>query len=414
MAQTPAGWLVAEVDAATCNACRVCVEVCPGRHLRPGLLPPQLDPFEGPIEAAYTGRACERQLLDHAQSGGVVTAVLEHLLNSGEITEAVVSQMPEDGSLRPQPISTADAEQVRRAGGSKYCPIPVAGALPKQPEGNGTRTALVALACHVHGIRNAQRLLKDWRDWDPLIGGLICQGVLSFLAMDHLIGRGGVARERVLSYRFRSKQFHGWPGDGSIRTREGTDKCVPKQCRLRCKSTFTPNYCRLCFDKMNVLADLVLGDAWGLCDDKAGTSVVLARTRRGRDALEATADAGTLTLRPVSPEDVFRGQGLQDYRRDWAAYMAASKATGQSVPDFGIESRWHPPIDGVSLKPYRKQLEWARALAAAETPDRAARAASRHLLIGSFTRGLSRLASVRRIGASLVRRLQGRLGKVDR
>ena len=113
MAQTPAGWLVAEVDAATCNACRVCVEVCPGRHLRPGLLPPQLDPFEGPIEAAYTGRACERQLLDHAQSGGVVTAVLEHLLNSGEITEAVVSQMPEDGSLRPQPISTADAEQVR-------------------------------------------------------------------------------------------------------------------------------------------------------------------------------------------------------------------------------------------------------------------------------------------------------------
>jgi len=413
MDETPAGWLAAQVDRTACDGCRVCIEVCPGRHLRPGVLNRQSDPFEGPVEAAYVGRTSDRKLLQHSQSGGVVTAVLEHLFDSGQITQAVVADMPEDGSLRPRPLLTADRGAVRQAGGSKYCPIAVAAVLPPRPVGAVGPTALVGLPCHVHAWRNAQQMLKGWRGWDPLMIGLVCQGVLSFLAMDHLIGQGTVARDAVAGYRFRSKRFHGWPGDGCIIARDGNRQCVSRLRRLRCKSVFTPAYCYLCFDKMNLLCDIVVGDAWGLCDDKRGTSAVLARTPRGLEALEAAAGRGALNLDPVSPEAIFRGQGLPAYRRDWAAYTAAWTKLGHDPPDFGIEARWHPPAERLALRPYRKQLRWARSFAAAETPDEALRAAERRLRLNDVTGTLSRYTSLRRIGRALWRRLRRGTRKVE-
>ena len=130
-------------------------------------------------------------------------------------------------------------------------------------------------------------------------------------------------------------------------------------------------------------------------------------------ALEAAAGRGALNLDPVSPEAIFRGQGLPAYRRDWAAYTAAWTKLGHDPPDFGIEARWHPPAERLALRPYRKQLRWARSFAAAETPDEALRAAERRLRLNDVTGTLSRYTSLRRIGRALWRRLRRGTRKVE-
>jgi coenzyme F420 hydrogenase subunit beta len=113
MVETINGLLIPEVNSSTCNGCRLCLKVCPGTHLEKGLLSPQIDPFKGNVISAYYGQAVDKEILRNGQSGGVVTALLEHLFDSGLIDNALVTQMPQDGSLRPKCVITSDRDALR-------------------------------------------------------------------------------------------------------------------------------------------------------------------------------------------------------------------------------------------------------------------------------------------------------------
>jgi coenzyme F420 hydrogenase subunit beta len=219
--------------------------------------------------------------------------------------------------------------------------------------------------------------------------GLICEHTLAFGAIDHLIDKANVPYKDVAYFRFKSKRFSGWPGDGYVRTWDGSEYCVPNKERLSIKDIYTPARCRLCFDKMNVLSDLVVGDPWGVRQDKEGYSVVIARTQQGQDALLSARDAGAVQLDPIEPEDIFRGQGIDRKRKEWASFMSLWKQTGGTVPDFGMDTRWIADGQNISLKPYSKKLKWAKYLASKDSKSEVLKAVKRHLRFRRLRRALT-------------------------
>jgi len=402
MVETPAGLLVAQADDSKCSGCGLCLECCPGTHLEQGLLSAEFDPFKGKAVAVYLGQALDQRILSEGQSGGIVTALLCHLLDSGCITGAIVTQMPEDGSLRPKSIVARDKSTICRAQGSKYCPVAVNSVIPKEVD-DGEKLAVVGLPCHIHGIRNVQSRLGRWQGLFTI--GLVCERILAFGAIDHLIDKAHLSRSDVTYFRFKSKLLGGWPGDIYIRTRDSVVHRLPKWQRSKIKDVYTPLRCRLCFDRLNVLSDLVVGDPWGIRKDKEGYSIVIVRSERAKDALLSSQSTGSLRLWPIEPELVFKGQSVEQKRQEWTEFTKAWSHMGGIVPESCIDKRWVADVRNIKLKPYCRKLVWARYFSRIRNTSDVLRFAKRELVFQKFRFALKDPARVlRRITAKLRKR----------
>lgn len=377
MVETPGGLLVAEVNESDCNHCGLCISLCPGIHLDGSLLSPQTDPFRGNVVAAYIGQATDQRILRNSTSGGVATSLINNLLYTGQIASALVTEIPNDGSLRPRCIITNDKEEIYRAQGSKYCPVPLNMIMLENISKQHQRFAVVALPCHVHGLRNLQCQSEEPSEAEPFIIGLTCGRTLSYLVVDHFVRESYEARENIVGLDYRSKGWRGWPGDVALQTYSGDIQYLSRKYRYELKQIYCPLACRLCFDKMNVLSDVVLGDPFGIQEDKKGYSYILARTVRGNEALLSARDAGVLQLQSIDSVRIFDAQHIEKRRFDWTIFTSVWKNLGGLVPDFHINKRWHAAIKGVDFKPYRQKLHQSLKLASAQSSREVIKSAKR-------------------------------------
>ena len=401
MEETPSGFLIAQVIPDLCTNCGLCAKICPGLHLEPGVLPKDTDPFTGPILAVYCGYAADSDIRRQAQSGGMVTALLGYLLDVGQINKALVTRMPENGSLRPFSFFAKNQEELRQAQGSKYCPVAVNSALPRT-FGGGDSVAVVGIPCQIHGIRNAQTQNGSWKKHISLTIGLFCDRTFGYGAIDYLIDKVHLVPDKVKSFQFRNTERTNWPGNVYIRDKQGVDYDVSSKYRMECKDAFTPARCRLCFDKMNILSDIAVGDAWGVRESKKGFSTILVRTQRGLDVLQSAEKAGWVCLEKISPEAVFRGQGVENRRKQWTNYSTVWEKKGRIVPDCCVTAKYQGNVErGVTLKPYMKQLDWAENLAGKKNRIHVLRAVKQHMKYNKIKARLSFL----RIGRNIMRRI---------
>lgn len=404
MKETPAGLLVPSINSS-CNLCGICASVCPGDHLEAEVLKDDVDPFKGKVLAAFLAQATDRDLLFGCQSGGAVTVLLCHLLESHQIDGAIVTEMPENKSLRPRVFYATSRDELVRAQGSKYCPVAVNAVLTGNKSGEMSRTAFVGLGCHVHGLRNAQACGLSNVQNVSLVIGLACGGTFSFGAIDYLVGLSGIRREQAMSFYFRSKRWTGWPGDVCIWSSDGVAHRVENKQRMLARKAFSIPRCLICFDQMNVFSDLVVGDPWGIRDDKRGYSVVLARTQRGLDALLSAKEAGGLMIEIISPDSVFKGQTVERKRREWSVFTDLWRRMGKPLPQVDINERWMKQnISKVELREYRRRLEWSLKLAHCRTEEDAVKMTVRRM---SFLR-LIWVISPKRVFRLLRRRVQFR------
>jgi len=411
--EAPSGFLEARVDAEKCTACGLCVQVCPGWQLRTEAPPPTEDPFRGRILGAFLAQATSPELLADAQSGGAATAVLLHLMGTGRVDGAIVVGASEENPLRPTATIARRPEDLFRARGSKYCPVTVSDALADGARGRD-RLALVGVACQVHGVRNAQ--VTGHLKQVGFVVGLMCSGMSSYRQMDYLLSRAGVRGGDVTYFRHKHKSWLGWPGDVLVRTRGGKEYHVLRRVFAQSRVPFGPPCCRLCFDHLNVLSDISVGDAHLLARDRRGVSLVLARTEQGLDALRGAAAAGLLKpLKEVSIHDACTGSQSMESRRDeWTAYYTTWRRSGRPAPDFGIARHWYGSVGALSRAAYAWKLRDAIRLANAPTEEEALAAAVRSLRLDRVRAAFRPRTMLRSVKGSLAASARRFLGGLRR
>jgi len=388
MRETPGGLLVADVDQDSCTRCGCCVTVCPGTGIdmrRFGL--GDADPFRGPVLQACSCQATDRDLLSRAQSGGLVSALLLHLLDSGAVDGAVLTRMSADGCLRPEVFVADSAEGVLSARGSQYCPVPLNASLGQLKDRRAV--AFVGLACHVHGLYKVMDVWPWVRSRVKLTIGLFCDRPMSYRAIGFLGHEAGMEPGDVQMLYYRSKKPAGWPGEVLVVGDDGRECVLPRKCLARIWGPFTPPRCWLCPEKYNVLCDLSVGDAWGLPRDPAGLSVALVRTDRGRQALHSASAAAALRTSVISSDVVLDRASTRRRRNEWAACMALARKRRRAVPCFGFDEP--RAVTMRQMASAARHLKLSDALTHDVSSDASLRRVRRHLVFSSVTRLLLRV-----------------------
>jgi len=357
------GYLFPQIDRDKCIECGMCLEVCPGIHFGKALsatYPP--DPFIGPLRECLVGRATDDDIYRSSQSGGVVTALLLHALRQGIIQGAIVITSIASQPPRFEPIIATTEQQIKSAQRSKYVPIPVLKTL-KKVEQQELTVAFVGLPCHIHGLYNLFDIKPKLKKLVPLKIGLICDRTMTLASVDYLVRRSGLTQEPCDLY-FRDKQESGWPGCVKISSVSGRAVVFPDTVRKNIKDYFTPARCRLCFDKLNVFADLTVGDPWGIAsaDKVNGESIVTVRTSDGEELLKGAIDHGAILARPVQCHEVVKGQRIDQRRRDWKEYCKAWRSFGYELPNYYEKVTKYIPESTYRGNRYIRQLKHSLSL----------------------------------------------------
>lgn len=335
--ETIGGYLPPIIDEESCTNCGLCYHVCPGIKLGKGLISEMPEnPFEGNVLASYVGISRDQELFNNSQSGGVVSALLLHALETKIIQGALTMSM-EAGTPPPRPkiCIARNKEDLLRSQKSKYCPVPLLSILSELEKADG-KVALVGTSCHIHGLYNLLDNKPKLKNKVAFSIGLFCDSVLSLAAIDFLIFKSQATTQKEASFDFRNKAITQYPGD--VYVQQGEKSCIlKKETRMQTKPFLTLARCRICFDKMNVFSDITVCDPHGLrgIDRRNGESAIVARSTRGLNHILQAEKAKAIQIRKYEYADIINGQKINQKRTEWAAYCRAWEALGGSLPNFG-------------------------------------------------------------------------------
>lgn len=367
MQENPAGFMVACVDEAVCIGCGLCRKVCPGIPENMSRIAPR-DLLHGVCVEGFVGYAADDAVRLGGQSGGIVTALLCHLLRSGAADAALVAGFDE-AARRPKAVLAETEEAVLASAGSYYTQLPI---LPALREAKGKRIAAVTLGCQNESLTlmeaAAPQLVPAYRI------GLICAGQNSGAMIDDICREAGC--DAPIAFRFRDKQAGGWPGAITVTDADGVHE-LPNRYRHSIKAVYECHRCLLCWDQMNTHADLVCGDPWGIAgkDTPEGHTVIIARTEKGLALLREAEAAGAVVLEKLPITEIMRGQTVGDRHRDKVyAAKAVYEKEGWAYPyDAGLMEDYVP--DRKAMSKNAPKLYYTRKYYMAATEQEAQRLA---------------------------------------
>jgi len=354
------------VDPGLCESCSgVCLQVCPGHAVdvdalnqqvfgriprtlivRPGRMPGRVerdwiveDYLAGNCRYASIGYATDAAVRERASSGGIVSALLIHALESRLIDGVFLVCNVPGKPFSPSFDLVTDRDGVLAAAGSKYWPAPVGRCLGDVLRGPG-RYAFVGTPCQIQALRKAETVYKALKRKLAFRIGLFCGRRATVQGQLFTLRHFGVALEDVLEMSYRQGA---WPGHLVIRLRDGERLDVPRAQQLPGFSghLFPHPRCVLCHDSIAELADISVGDSLRLEGERRENefSLMVARTEAGEGTLQAAEAAGAIHLRPVDIGAVVHSQKrpLLDKRRAlWARIRLARAIPGLPVPEIRL------------------------------------------------------------------------------
>lgn len=357
---------------SACTDCTLCVKVCPGdefdyqRHYKARFGEnPDLTHTHGHFIEAYIGYATLEGLRESSTSGGAITAILLHLLQSGKIDGAVVVVSDDHVLWKGRPILARTSEEILSATKSKYAIAPTNSVLSELRSAEG-RFALVGLPCQIHGFMKAAELDPRLREKVALTVGLYCHAAIEHEAYEVIWKTLGDRTEGARGFISRVGKHPGTPHlvqkDGSLYPvyfgwkrgyRPSSIEVINVLYRL-----FTPPRCLTCFDASSEFADISVGDPWMAppADDVNfydGWSYVLARTEKGRDACHDAATSGSLALKELTRREALSCNTMMTNEKRWRAFriMETHLRQGRPVPSYG---------SAVTEFPRRKGLQFVK------------------------------------------------------
>ncbi len=277
----------------------------------------------GESRELLAARATNETILQAAQDGGAVSAILIAALENGTVEAALVSSAKDgpggaDGGSVPLPALATNRQEIVEAAGSRYTYSTNTLAYFDAIERGYERLAMVGTGCmaSIPAVMKARKTGKSGRRF-VLSVGLLCSKTFDESIYDELFeARYGATRSSIAKVNIKGR-FQVWLKDGQyveIPLKEGRD--------------WTREGCKMCPDFAAEHADISAGGI----GDLSGWTLLVVRTNEGQAAVRAAVEAGLLETRPAADDPAalsVLGKLSTASRRRWtnAAY-AAPAASG--------------------------------------------------------------------------------------
>jgi len=335
-------------DPSRCTECGLCAKSCPGGTVDYARLAKltfnideDLDTFDGRVSQTVVAQATDDRIRDGGAGGGVITALLWDLLNSGEVDGCIVTRMRPEEPWKGEPFIARSYEDLLASQGSRYSMIPVNRIFQEVLESPGVY-AYAALPCQTHGFRKAIQEIPALKRKIHSVVGLFCGGGLEPHLVPELLKTKGLKTSDIRDFQFRGGE---WPGkirailkDGTIRNmhysnyRDGAYNYVI--------GIYMPPRCATCLDGSCEFSDVSVSDAW--TRDAEGNykfkahSRILVRTELGAAITANAMRRGSITGTDVSKDPSYTTHRLQTGRKGVNARLRVErlKAGGIQVPSY--------------------------------------------------------------------------------
>lgn len=301
--------------------------VCAGRSLAHDARGLRYHDLWGPIQRLATGHATDPQVRFRGSSGGILSALIIHLLETGEIDFVLATGADPDDPIGNVTERRTSRDEVISAAGSRYSPSSPLADLEAHLV-TGRPFAFIGKPCDVATLR---RMAKR----DPRIDALIpyklsffCAGVPSRNGTQAVLNTLGVRFDEVARFQYRGD---GWPGLTRAHRVDGTEESMTyeaswgsilnKHLQFRCK---------ICPDGTGEFADVACADAWhgkdGYPDfeERDGRSLIVARTEAGARLIAAAEERGAIATLALDVSELARMQPYQVTRKRNALARSAA------------------------------------------------------------------------------------------
>lgn len=312
---------------------------CPGLVIDNRPDAPHDDPLWGPWRATATGHATDPALRHHASSGGVLSAILIHALETGMIDEVVQTGMDPARPLANVTVTSVSPAEIFTAAGSRYASSSPLSDIVQRLALPG-RFAFVGKPCDVSALRALARIDPRVDAKVPIMLAFFCAGIPSGDGARRILAAIDAPEAAVTAFRYRGD---GWPGNATATLTDGTTRgmsyheswgqILSKEIQFRCK---------ICPDAVGGAADIACADAWygdakgyPSFAEQDGRSLVMARTARGAALYDAAVAVGAIVTEPLNPGAINRMQPSQVRRkRELLARLAAVAVAGRPRPRY--------------------------------------------------------------------------------
>lgn len=305
------GMYLPKINEELCVRCGMCSAVCPGLgHIYESRKTAK-ETVTGSVLACYNAWSKDSELRHVSASGGVVSTLVHRLMESGEYDGVFcVDSYDYRKQLKTCLYETRKNEvcwSKSNVPKSRYLPVSHEDAVKYMNDNRDRKLIIIGTSCVVRGLQNVIAKLKLSRE-KYLFIGLFCDKVFNYNVLSYFSDTYAMGAP-LEALHFKNKESGGWPGNMKFYPKDKEPFYVSKEERGKAKDYFMPERCLYCVDKLNVCADISLGDNYTVQDDSPlGSNSVILRTEAGIRAWSmAQAD---LEARMVSIEAIQNAQYL--------------------------------------------------------------------------------------------------------
>lgn len=276
------GFLQPNVNKEKCTNCNMCAKVCPAIHV---------DDLQS-IKNIYYGWHKDENIRKNSSSGGAFSAIAEKVLtNNGVVFGAVY-----DNNLKKVIHTSSENMDFTKQRKSKYVESDLLDTFSetKQFLENNRQVLFSGTPCQIHGL-----IKYLGKQYDNLITcDILCHGVPSMkIFNDHLKLFQKKYKKEIIDIDFRPKTY-GWAIQAlKITFNNGKKRTIPIQQDYFLQGFFVNNLffrksCYSCKFRKNHVADIILGDFWGIdkydpgMNDGKGVSLIFTNSVKGQNVIE--------------------------------------------------------------------------------------------------------------------------------
>ncbi len=288
----------------------------------------------GITKASHIGYATDEKIRRNGASGGVITAMLVHLLQTKKITGVICLKMGAKVPYKAEPVVAKTEEEILACSQSIYSVTPVNTILEKSAKEKGP-LAYVGLPDQVASIRKLQQQGHPSAANIKYVFGPYTGTQMYFEAIQSFLRSHSVKSEKeIVSLQYRAGE---WPGYLQIKLKDGRVLKAEKFYYNYLIPFFITSSSLQVADFTNELTDISVGDAWSPKYEsiKKGFSVVLARSEQGIELLREMEGKKSLSLEKISLKDALDMHGhMIDFKKRGSFIRNSWK---KSSPDYGYQ-----------------------------------------------------------------------------